>query len=299
MIKEIRENPLVSVLLNCYNAQDTISKAIKSVLSQTYKNIELIVWDDASKDKTLEIVKSFKDERVKLFENNFNIGLGKSRLRAIKELNGELISIIDADDFYENEKIEKQVSVFQKNPEVSICATWSKIFDENFKKLYFFESNATSEIIKKKLKFVNIIPHSSIMYRKKTAMDVGWYSINLDYSQDYNLTLKLINKGEIFVIKEFLSNMVSGKNNMSNSKKMVETVLKENIQILENNLNIFENTKGDQKIINSLRKLYLIRLNIIMIKRNFFKSLLNISKIFFSEPSIIFKINMIKSIKNT
>tara|TARA_Y100000591_G_C21734639_1_gene645964 strand:- start:54 stop:953 length:900 start_codon:yes stop_codon:yes gene_type:complete len=299
MIKEIRENPLVSVLLNCYNAQDTISKAIKSVLSQTYKNIELIIWDDASKDKTLEIVKSFKDKRVKLFENNLNIGLGKSRLKAIKELNGELISIIDADDFYENEKIEKQVSVFQKNPEVSICATWSKIFDENFKKLYFFESNASSEIIKKKLKFVNIIPHSSIMYRKKTAMDVGWYSINLEYSQDYNLTLKLINKGEIFVIKEFLSNMISGKNNMSNSKKMVETVLKENIQILENNLNIFENTKGDQKIINSLRKLYLIRLNIIMIKRNFFKSLLNISKIFFSEPSIIFKINMIKSIKNT
>ena len=86
---------------------------------------------------------------------------------------------------------------------------------------------------------------------------------------------------------------------MSNSKKMGETVLKENIKILENNLEIFENTRDDQKKINSLRKLYLIRLNIITIKKNFLKSLLNISKIFFSEPSIIFKINMIKSIKNT
>ena len=133
-----------------------------------------------------------------------------------------MIAIIDADDFYENEKIKKQVSVFQKNPQVSICATWSKILNLNFKKLYFFESNATSEIIKKKLKFVNIIPHSSIMYRKKTAEEVGWYSINLEYSQDYNLTLKLINKGEIFVIKEFLSNMVSGKNNMSNSKSCLK-----------------------------------------------------------------------------
>ena len=149
MIEKNIDEPLVSVLLNCYNAQKTISKAINSVLSQTYKNIELIVWDDASKDKTLEIVKSFKDKRVKLFENKFNIGLGKSRLKAIKKLNGDLIAIIDADDFYENEKIKKQVSVFQKNPQVSICATWSKILDENFKKLYFFESNATSEIIKK------------------------------------------------------------------------------------------------------------------------------------------------------
>ena len=299
MTNEKIENPLVTVLLNCYNAQDTISKAIKSVLSQTYKNIELIVWDDGSKDKTLEIVKSFKDKRVKLFKNKFNIGLGKSRLKAIKELNGDLISIIYSDDYYENAKIEKQVSVFQKNQEVSICATWSKIFDENFKKLYFFDSNENSEIIKKKLKFVNIIPHSSIMYRKKTAKDVGWYSINLEYSQDYNLTLKLINKGEIFIIKEFLSNMISGKNNMSNSKKMVETVLKENIQILEDNLKNFENTRDDQKTINSLKKLYLIRLNLIMIKKNFLKSLIDISKIFFSEPSIVFKINMIKSIKNS
>ena len=71
MTNEKIENPLVTVLLNCYNAQDTISKAIKSVLSQTYKNIELIVWDDGSKDKTLEIVKSFKDKRVKLFKNKF------------------------------------------------------------------------------------------------------------------------------------------------------------------------------------------------------------------------------------
>lgn len=299
MTNEKREKPLVSVLLNCYNAQDTISRAIKSVLNQTYKNIELIVWDDGSKDETLEIVESFKDKRIKLFKNKFNIGLGKSRLKAIKELNGDLISIIDSDDYYENEKIEKQVSVFQKYQEVSICATWSKIFDENLKKLYFFESNAPSEIIKKKLKFVNIIPHSSIMYRKKIAIDVDWYSTNLEYSQDYNLTLKLIKKGEIFIIKEFLSNMISGKNNMSNSKKMVETVLNENIQILENNLKIFKNTDGDLKKINSLKKIYLLRLNIIMMKKNILKSLLNIFKIFFSEPSIIFKANMIKSIKNT
>lgn len=299
MKNEKKEKPLVSVLLNCYNAQDCISIAIESVLNQTYRNIELIVWDDGSKDKTLEIIKSFNDKRIKLFKNKFNIGLGKSRLKAIKELNGDLISIIDADDYFENEKIDKQVSVFQNNREVSICATWSKILDENFKKLYFFESNETSETIKKKLKFVNIIPHSSIMYRKKTAVEVGWYSVNLEYSQDYNLTLKLINKGEIFVIKKFLSNMISGKNNMSNSKKMVETVLKENIQILEDNLKMFENTRSDQKTINSLKKLYLIRLNLIMIKKNFLKSVIDIFKIFFSEPSIVFKINMIKSIKNS
>ena len=293
-----RKNPLVSVLLNCYNAQDTISRAIDSVLNQTYKNIELVIWDDGSKDKTLEIAKSFKDKRIKLFKNKSNIGLGRSRLKAIKVLNGDLISIIDSDDYYESKKIEKQVLAFHKNQKISICTTWSKILDENFKKLYFFESSASSKILKKNLKFINIIPHSSIMYKKKIAMEVGWYSTNLEYSQDYNLTLKLINKGEIFIIKEFLTNIISGKDNMSNSKKMAETILKENIQTLKNNLKMFKNTRSDIKIINSIKKLYLVKLNIIMIKKDFFKSLFSILKIFFSEPLIIFKINMIKAIKN-
>lgn len=298
MTNKKRKNPLVSVLLNCYNAQDTIYRAIDSVLKQTYKNIELIVWDDGSKDKTIEIVKSFKDKRVKIFKNKSNIGLGKSRLKAIKKLNGDLISIIDSDDYFEKEKIEKQVLIFHKNHKTSICATWSKIFDENHEKLYFFESSATSETLKNKLKFINIIPHSSIMYKKRIAKEVGWYSANLEYSQDYNLTLKLINKGEIFIIKEFLTNIISGKNNMSNSKKMFETILKENIQILENNLKMFKNTRSDQKIINSLKKLYLVRLNLIMIRKDFLKSLFNILKIFFSDPLIILKTNMIKVIKN-
>ena len=298
MTNKKRKNPLVSVLLNCYNAQDTISRAIDSVLNQTYKNIELVIWDDGSKDKTLEIAKSFKDKRIKLFKNKHNIGLGKSRLKAIKELNGDLISIIDSDDYYEIKKIEKQVSVFRKNQKISICATWSKILDENFKKLYFFESSVCSETLKKNLKFINIIPHSSIMYKKKFAIEVGWYSTNLEYSQDYNLTLKLINKGEIFIIKEFLTNIISGKDNMSNSKKMAEIILKENIQTLKNNLKMFKNTRSDQKIINSIKKLYLVKLNILMIKKDFFKSLYSILKIFISEPLIIFKINMIKAIKN-
>ena len=97
--------PLVSVLLNCYNAEKTISKSIDSVLNQTYSNFELVIWDDGSTDNTYEIVKSYGDKRIKVFKNEINIGLGKSRLKAIRELKGSLISIIDSDDFFHSEKI--------------------------------------------------------------------------------------------------------------------------------------------------------------------------------------------------
>ena len=119
--------PLVSVLLNCYNAEQTISKSIESVLKQTYSNFELVIWDDGSTDNTYSIIKSYKDTRIRIFKNEINIGLGKSRLKAIKELKGSLISIIDSDDFFHLEKLEKQVQIFEMNPKIAICSTWSNI----------------------------------------------------------------------------------------------------------------------------------------------------------------------------
>ena len=73
--------PLVSILLNCYNASSFISKAIESVLGQTYHNWELVIWDDGSTDNTLQVINNYKDKRIKIFKSLNNIGLGKSRLK--------------------------------------------------------------------------------------------------------------------------------------------------------------------------------------------------------------------------
>ena len=107
--------PLISVLINCRNEEKLISKSIKSVLDQSYKNIELIVWDDASTDNTISIIKSFDDQRIKLFKNKTHLGLGPSRCKAIDELKGDFIAILDADDEMTNNRIEKQVKEFLKN----------------------------------------------------------------------------------------------------------------------------------------------------------------------------------------
>ena len=78
----MRKKPKVSILLNCYNEERFIKRSIKSVVNQTFKNWELVVWDDASTDNTVKIIKQFKDKRIKLFRNKKNLGLGKSRIRA-------------------------------------------------------------------------------------------------------------------------------------------------------------------------------------------------------------------------
>ena len=84
-MKKNKKTPLVTVLMNCYNVEKFIHRAIKSVLQQSYRYLELIILDDASKDKTVEIIKSFKDKRIRLFVNKKHLGLGPSRIKAQKK----------------------------------------------------------------------------------------------------------------------------------------------------------------------------------------------------------------------
>ena len=289
--------PLVSILMNCYNSEKFIETAIKSVLTQDYTNWELIVWDDASTDNTVNRIKKFNDKRIKLFTNQNHCGLGKSRISAIKKLNGSLITILDSDDSYHINKIIKQVEIFQKFPEVAICATWVKILNEKNEFLYSISRKINKSDLKKKLMYVNLLNHSSIMYRKNAAQKVGWYSNLFEYSQDYDLTLKLIKNDEIFLIKDFLTYIIERKENMTNLKSLNTIIIKENVIILKKNMSNYLLSNNERKIIRYIIDINLIKLNIIQIKKYFFQSTFRLIKIFFKNPFIIFKLNMIKSIK--
>ena len=290
-------SPLVSILMNCYNSENYIEKAVNSVLEQKYKNWELIIWDDASTDDTIKKIKKFDDQRIKLFTNENHFGLGKSRINAIKNLNGSLIAILDSDDSYHVNKISKQVEIFEKFPEVSICATWAKVINEKNDLKYVINRKVDNEVLKKKLLCVNLINHSSIMYRKNSAKKVGWYSDLLEYSQDYDLTLKLLKGAKIYLIKDFLTNITDRKDNMTNLKSLNKTILKENIFILEKNKKNFILSSKEKKIINSIIDIYMVKLNIIEMKKNFILSIIGISKILLKNPFLLFKFNLIKSIK--
>src|SRR3989344_2966502 len=98
---------LVSIIIPAYNAEKYIGRAIKSALSQAYDNLEIIVVDDGSLDRTREIAESFKDSRVKYLyqQNRFQ---GAARNYGIRESKGEYITFLDADDMYMPGKVERQ-----------------------------------------------------------------------------------------------------------------------------------------------------------------------------------------------
>ena len=99
-----KEEPLVSVVINCYNGERFLKKAIDSVYAQSYQNWEIIFWDNRSEDKSAEIFKSYNDKRFKYFYAKKHTSLYKARNLAIKESSGELLAFIDTDDLWEKNK---------------------------------------------------------------------------------------------------------------------------------------------------------------------------------------------------
>ena len=114
-------NPLISVIINVYNGEKFISKCLESVINQTYKNLEVLIINDGSIDNTLNICKSYKDERIKIITTE-NFGLSKSRNIGIENVKGEYLYFIDADDYIENDVIEYLYNLCQKNnTKISTC----------------------------------------------------------------------------------------------------------------------------------------------------------------------------------
>lgn len=113
---------LVSVIMPAYNVEKLISDSIESVLSQTYTNFELIVIDDCSKDQTVKVVESLilKDHRIKLVKNIKNKGVAETRNVGLDQAKGNVVAFLDSDDRWVENKLEKQLAIFDKNPDIDI-----------------------------------------------------------------------------------------------------------------------------------------------------------------------------------
>ena len=121
---------LISIIMAAYNAEKTIEQAINSVLSQTYTDFELLVVNDCSKDRTVELVKDIvaKDSRVRLISNVKNSGVSYTRKHGLEEAKGDWIAILDSDDAWEPEKLEKQIEL-QRRTNADLLFTGSAFMD--------------------------------------------------------------------------------------------------------------------------------------------------------------------------
>ena len=192
-------SPLVSVIIPAYNAEAYIRDAMTSALEQTYANVEVIVVDDGSTDRTAEIVRHMasEDERVVLLQQA-NAGVANARNAGIEQAKGTYVAPLDADDFWSSEKIEKQVERIEEGgPEMgAVYSWWISVDDDGMIHGSNFPFRVEGDVYWHHL-YVNFIGCASVPLVRRTALlEIGGYDASLrakggEGCEDWDLTLRL------------------------------------------------------------------------------------------------------------
>jgi glycosyltransferase involved in cell wall biosynthesis len=219
----MNENILVSIITPCFNSENTIARTIESVLDQTYKNIEYIIIDGASTDKTLDIIRKYEPKfqgRIRVISEKDN-GIYDAMNKGIKQANGELIGIVNSDDYYNNDSVELIVE---------------NRLNEKYQILYGYQRNLKDDQETKVCiyhhDFLNqqMITHPTCFVTKSVYEDYGLYNCKFKSSADYEFMLRIYRQGNVVFkpVYRIISNFAEG--GMSSSQLGVQETAKLRLQ---------------------------------------------------------------------
>lgn len=184
-------DPRVTVLMPAFNASRFIPSAIESVLNQTYDDWELVIIDDASRDDTRTVVRSFHDARIRLVEQDVNSGVASSLNLGLKVARGELVARLDADDIAYPERLSLQVAYLASHPECGVLGTSFDRIDEEGRQFERCIVPCNPTVVRWRLLTWNVLAHSSVMFRRNLALKVGGYDETAHNAEDHALWARL------------------------------------------------------------------------------------------------------------
>lgn len=195
-------SPKVSVIMPVYNAEDYLSQAIESILSQTLADFEFIIIDDGSTDDSLNIIKTYSDPRIILICNETNLKLIPTLNKGLDAARGQYIACMHADDISLPERLTRQVEFMDLNPSIGVCGTWAETFGECEQSIWRFTTHPDE--VKCMLLFGCCIVHPSVMLRR-TIVETGIrYSPLYPHGEDYALWVQIAKTYDIANIPEVL-----------------------------------------------------------------------------------------------
>jgi len=179
-----------SVIMPCFNSERYISEAINSVLNQTFDELELLICDDGSSDKSLEIIKRYacKDRRIKFFQNPKTEGAAMARNRCIENATGRYICFLDSDDIWHLDRLKNHID-FMKKSSVYFSYSFNNIIDENG--VYKHKYLAPEKVDSKKMRYACFLSCSTVIY---DSHKLGkFYQPHLKKRNDFALWLTILN----------------------------------------------------------------------------------------------------------
>ncbi|MFB2892351.1 glycosyltransferase family 2 protein [Aerosakkonemataceae cyanobacterium BLCC-F50] len=197
------QNPRASAIMAVYNSGEYLKETIDSVLNQTFTDFEFIIIDDGSRDRSVEIIKSYQDPRIKLLLNEENRGTGYSRNRGIEASRGEYIITIDSDDINLPQRFAKQIAYMDSHPEVGICGSWIETIGEAAGELW--RCAVKPDIVHCRTLFEAVLCHPSTIIRRKYLDEYSLrYAVELRRAQDWDLYCRGARHFQITNIPEVL-----------------------------------------------------------------------------------------------
>lgn len=213
----MKQDKMISVIVPTYNSERYIEKCITSLINQTYKNIEILVIDNNSKDSTRDIVKRFqnKDSRIILIKNEKTFFVGYSRNVGLNNAKGDYISFMDSDDFAEPKFMETMLSKFEENPECNIVQCCFNTFNNfgDFNDLLPYNEDkifSGRELCIMMTDFIGLCTPNVVLWSKiyKASVFENFRFYENSGYEDMSLTYKLLyNEEKILWIKDRLINL--------------------------------------------------------------------------------------------
>lgn len=189
--------PKVSVNIPCFNSAGFIRETIESVLNQTFRDFEVVVIDDGSKDETGEIIKNYNDEQIHYFYQE-NQGLSRARNRALFLSRGEYIAFLDHDDIWLPDKLAKQVEILNEQPDIDFVYTNYYKKMSNSTKLFigYREKQPVGNVFGPFIRYYPVVMTTS-MVRKETIDRLGSpFDESLYLTEEYDLFMRLFFKSK-------------------------------------------------------------------------------------------------------
>ena len=249
--------PKVTILMAVHNGGCFLSLAVGSILQQTFSDFVFLIIDDASTDDTVEVIRSYNDERIRLLCLDENVGQTEALNIGLKAATTQWIARMDADDFSAPTRLEEQLTVLEQNPDLHCLGAYAWTFREDHKKQ---ESTLTTPIchqqIKKALLAGSPLIHGTIVARRDSLLDVGGYNGYYRYSADIELYDRFLDKYRVGAIPVSLLGI--RRHPRQGSRTIV--ALNENIEIFVNRLRNNNYSHEEALIVkNSLSKFYINR----------------------------------------
>lgn len=200
------ENPLVSVIINCYNGEKYLQETLQCLKNQTYKNFEIIFWDNCSTDNSPSIAKAFGNQ-LHYYLGEHHVPLGQARNLAIQKCNGKYISFMDSDDLCSPDRIMTEVNILEKNPKCGIVCS-------NYKRLNMMTGKEKTKFVGKPygvIPFENFVCEydyalSTFMFRREVLDSLGYVFLpDLRFTEEYELFCRIAYYWNVIYTPEILA----------------------------------------------------------------------------------------------